>query len=233
MSQAAPIGNKLLATLSQADYDRLLPHLEPVQLSLKQILYEPSQPLQYAYFPRSGIISLLTVLADGQQVVAAHVGNEGMIGVPLLLGTSQIAIQAVVQISGDALRMQAGMFRSEIQPGGALYTLLLRYTQTLLSQISQMVACNRLHPAEERCCYWLAITQDRLDSNELPLTQTALALMLGVRRARVGPIVSTLERAGLIEFQRGKITILDRSGLEAAACECYRIVRTEIDRLFE
>ncbi len=232
MVSDSPVKNKLLAALPSAEYEKLLPHLEQVHLPLHQVLFEPNQPLQYAYFPLSGAICLFNVMEGGQRIRAATIGNEGMVGVSLILGTGQTPIQAITQISGDALRIQASVFKAEVYWGRPLYTLLLRYTQTLMSQISQMVACNQLHSPEERFCYLLAMIQDRIGLEELPLTQEALSLLVGAPKSTIKAIAATLERAGLIHYQRGKVTIVDRSGLEAAACDCYRIVKAEFDRLF-
>ncbi len=228
----SPIKNKLLAALPSAEYERLLPNLERVHLPSNQILFEPNQPLQYAYFPLDGVICLFNVMEAGQRIRAATIGNEGMVGVPLVLGTGRTPIQAVTQIPGDALRIQASVFRTDVDWSSPFYTLLLRYTQTLMSQISQMVACNQLHLPEERLCYLLAMFQDRVNSEELALTQENLALLVGIPRVNIKAIATTLERAGLIRYQRGKITILDRVGLEAAACDCYKTVKAEFDRLF-
>ena len=191
----------------------------------------PNEPIEYVYFPNSGIISLVNLTEDGGTVEAATVGNEGMVGLPLLLGTDRMIGQAITQIVGDALRMKADVFKQEVTPASPLYSLLLRYTQALMNLISQSVACNRLHSVEDRCCRWLLLCQDRVESDEFPLTQEFLAQMLGVRRASVSVVAATLQKAGLIRYRRGKITILDRLGLEAASCECYQIVKQELDRL--
>lgn len=229
----SPVQNKLLAAIPSSEYERLLPHLEQVHLLSNQTLFEPNQPLHYAYFPLNGAICLFNVMAGGQRIRAATIGNEGMVGVPLILGTEQTPTQAVTQIPGDALRISASVFRTEVGWGSPLYTLLLRYTQTLMSQISQMVTCNQLHSPEERFCYLLAMLQDRIGLEELPLTQETLALLVGAPRATIKAIATTLERAGLIHYQRGKIIILDRVGLEAVTCDCYKIVRAEFERLFK
>lgn len=231
MCQNSLINNKVLAALPLSDYERLLPHLEQVHLPLKSVLGESNQPFQYAYFPLTTVVSLFSVMEAGQHVETATVGNEGMIGLPLVLGTLQIPMQAVTQIAGEALRIPAAILQAELRQGGFLHSLLLRYTQTLMSQIAQTVACTRLHTEEERCCFLLALMQDRTGSEELPLTQEALASLVGVRRADVKAIATTLERAGFIYYQRGKIRILDRSGLEAAACDCYHTLKAEFDRL--
>jgi len=230
-SSRNPVSNNLLAALPREEYQRLLPNLEPVSLSIKQILYEPNTPIEYAYFPNTAVASLLNLMQDGQTIEAATVGKEGMIGVPLLLGTTQIPIQVIVQIPGDGLRMKADVFKAQVYAGSPLYTLLLRYTQTLMNQISQTAACNRLHSVEGRCCRWLLMTRDRVESDQFPLTQEFLSYMLGVRRASVSEVAATLQKAGLIDYHRGKITIRDRQGLEAASCECYRATQQEFERL--
>lgn len=233
MSQLSSSSNHLLTSLSASDHDRIQALLEPVQLSLGQVLYEPNQSIEYAYFPLSAVVSLLNEMEGGYRVETATVGNEGMIGVPLVLGTADIPMRAIVQIAGEALRISAKALQSELNTEQGLHLLLLRYIQTLMSQISQNLACTRLHSAQERCCYLLLLTQDRIGLAELPLTHEVLSRMVGVRRDSIGSIVTTLERAGLVQHQRGRITILDRSGLEAAACECYRIVRSEFDRALD
>ena len=230
-SSPNPVGNKLLAAVSKEEYDRLLPHLEPVYLSLKQCLYEPNEPIEYAYFPITSVCSLLNVMKDGEAIEAATVGNEAMIGVPLLLGTTQMPMRAIAQIPGDALRMKAYVFQREVSWGCQLHTLLLRYTQTLMNQFAQTSACNRLHSVEQRCCRWLLMTRDRIQSDKFPLTHEFLSLMLGVRRASVSEVAATLQKAGLIRYHRGKVTILDSERLEAGSCECYGAIKQEIERL--
>lgn len=225
------VGNKLLAALPREEYQRLLPYLEPVSLSLRQVLYAPNEPIKYAYFINTGVGSLLNVMEDGQSIEAASVGNEGMIGVPLLLGTTQIPNETIVQVPGDGWRINADVFKAEVYWSSPLHTLLLRYTQMLMNQISQTSACNRLHSVEKRCCRWLLITHDRVESDQFPLTQEFLSIMLGVRRASVSEVAATLQQAGLIDYHRGIIKIRDRQGLEAACCECYRSVKQEFDRL--
>ncbi len=230
-SSRNPVSNHLLAALPQEEYERLLPNLEPVSLSLKQSLYEPNEPIDYAYFINSGATSLLNLMQDGQTIEAATVGKEGMVGVPLLLGTTQIPLQVIVQIPGDGLRMKTDVFKAQVSWGCPLHTLLLRYMQTLMNQISQTSACNRLHSVEARCCRWLLMTHDRMESDSFPLTQEFLSYMLGVRRASVSEVAATLQKSGLINYHRGQITIRDRKGLEAASCECYQSTQQEFKRL--
>ena len=205
--------------------------METVSLAFKQIIYAPNQPIEHIYFPKSGIISLVNITEDGRTVEAATVGNEGMVGIPVLLGADRMPGQAISQIAGDAMRMKSDIFKRQVLPGSPLHNLLLRYTQALLNQISQSVACNCLHSIEQRCCRWLLITHDRVKSDQFPLTQELLSQMLGVRRASVSEVAATLQKAGFIRYSRGRIRILDRRGLEETSCECYRIVKEEFDRL--
>jgi CRP-like cAMP-binding protein len=230
-SDRNPVGNKLLATLSREEYDRLLPHLELVSLSSEQVLYEVNRPIEYAYFPINGICSVLNVMQDGQGIEAATVGNEGMIGVPLLLGTHQIPMRAISQIPSDAWGMKADVFIRNVCWGCPLHTLLLGYTQTLMNQIFQTATCNRLHPVEKRCCRWLLMTRDRVNSDEFPLSPEVLSQMLGVRRSSRAEVVAKLGKAGLIRYEGGTMTLLDPQGLESAACECYQVLKQECDRL--
>ncbi len=223
--------NQLLSALPKEEYELLLPNLEPVSLPFKQIIYEPNEPIEYVYFPNSGIISLVNFTEEGGTVEAATVGNEGMVGIPVLLGADRMIGQAISQIVGDALRMKTDIFKRQVTPGSSLHTQLLRYTLALMNLISQSVACNRLHSVEKRCCRWLLLCQDRVQSNEFYLTQELLSQMLGVRRPSVSEVAALLQKAGLIRYSRGKITILNRQGLEATSCECYRIVKDEFKRL--
>ena len=225
------IKNQLLSALPTEEYERLLPNLEAVSLTPKQIIYAPNESIEYVYFPNNGIISLVNFTEDGSTVEAATVGNEGMAGIAVLLGADRMISEAVSQVPGDGLRMKTEVFKRQVTPGSPLHNLLLRYTLALLNLISQSVACNRLHSVEQRCCRWLLLCQDRVQSNEFPLTQEFLSQMLGVRRASVSVVAAILQRAGLIRYSRGKITILDRQGLEASSCGCYRVVKDEFDRL--
>lgn len=225
------VGNKLLAALPSSEYQRLLPHLETVPLPYKQTLYQPNEPIQHVYFPNRGVISLINVMEDGGAIEVATIGNEGMIGVPVLLGADRVPAETFMQVPGDGLRMKVDVFKREVTPGSPSYNLLLRYTQALIDQISQSAACNRLHSVEERCCRWLLLTQDRVDSDKFPMTHEFLAQMLGVRRASVSEVAATLQKAGLISYHRGQMTILDRKGLEAGSCECYLVITKEYARL--
>ena len=224
--------NRLLAALPQDEYERLVANMESVFLKFKQSVYEPNEPIEYVYFVQNGVTSLLNVMEDGREVEVATVGNEGMVGLPVFLGADKIPGRAFSQIPGDALRMKADVFKDKVTPGTRLHDLLQRYTQALFNQIAQGAACNSLHSVEERMCRWLLMTQDRVGEDEFPLTQEFLSQMLGVRRPTVSTAASILQKAGLIRYSRGNITILDREGLEASSCECYRIIQTEFERLF-
>lgn len=227
----APIGiNRILESLPADVRQRLREQMTPVRLALKQVLYEQNAPISHIYFPLNGVVSLLTVMKDGSAIEVATVGNEGMVGLPVFLGAGSMPGRAISQIPGDALRMTADVFRTEVN-AVALQQILQRYTQGLLNQIAQSAACNRLHPMIERCARWLLMTHDRVGRDQFPLTHEFLSQMLGVRRATVTVAVGALQQAGLIRSQRGQMTILDREGLESASCECYRIIRDEYDRL--
>ncbi|MEH2070417.1 MAG: Crp/Fnr family transcriptional regulator [Nostoc sp.] len=223
--------NQLLASLPSEEYSRIVSYMESVPLEFKQTLYERNQPIEYVYFLTHGVASLLTVMADGTAVEVATVGNEGMVGLPVLLGADRIPGECFTQVPGYALRMRADAFKTYVTPGSQLYNLLQRYTQALFNDIAQSTACNRLHSIEQRFCRWLLTTTDRVGESTFPLTQEFLAQMLGVNRSSVSVTASLFQRAGLIQYVRGQMTVLDRSGLEATACECYRIVQGEFERL--
>lgn len=223
--------NQLLGALSQQEYERLLPFLETVYLPLKQTLYEVNEPIQYVYFPQTTVISLLTVMDNGDALEFGTVGNEGMIGTSVLLETDQVPSLAFSQIPGLATRMKTDVFKREVPPGSQLYSLLQRYIQTFFNQIAQSAACNRLHPIEKRFCRWLLMTRDRAGSDEFVLTQEFLAQMLGVRRAGVSEVASQFQEFGLIRYHRGNINILDREALKANACECYAKIREQFEQL--
>ncbi|MCK9395579.1 MAG: Crp/Fnr family transcriptional regulator [Methylobacter sp.] len=232
----SPWQNHLLGSLSIDEYERLSPYLEPVEIRLGDVLYESGGELRYAYFPTTCIVSLLYVMQNGAPGEIAMVGNDGMIGVSLFMGGGSMPNRAVVRSAGLAYRLRAHRFMKEFNyseecGGGTLRKLLLRYTQGLITQIAQTSACNRHHLVDQQLCRWLLLNLDRLPSNELFMTQELIANMLGVRREGVTEAAGKLQQAGLIEYRRGRITVLDRQGLEARACECYQTVKTEIDRL--
>jgi CRP-like cAMP-binding protein len=205
--------------------------MESVSLEYQQDLYNPNEPIDYVYFLKSGVVSLLTIMQNGDAVEVGTVGNEGMVGLPVFLEADSVPGKAFAQIPGDAWRMRADKFKEYISPGTPLHELLQRYTQALFNQISQSAACNRLHSIEERACRWLLMTHDRVGEDLFPLTQEFLAHMLGVRRPTVSTVAAILQKAGFIRYSRGKVMILDRKGLESASCECYEIIKAEFERL--
>ena len=232
MSEASPKAvNRLLAALPDAEYQRLIPHLEHVSLSLKQVLYEVGEPIEYVYFPHQSIVSALSTMEDGSMVEVGLVGNDGIVGIPAALGDNITATTAMVQVPDSAMRMKASLLKSEFQRGGSLQSLLLRYMQAQHAFVSQNAACNRLHYLEGRLARWLLLVCDRVESNELPLTHEFMSQMLGVRRAGVTEAANMLQQSGLIRYTRGKITILNRQELEATSCECYEIIKGEYARL--
>lgn len=223
--------NRLLNALPTEEYKQIKPHLEFVVLDFKQILYEVNQPIEFVYFVLDGVASLLTVMDDGAIAEVGTIGNEGLVGLPVFLGAKQIPGRAIVQVSGKAMRMNAEDFKHQVSSGTVLFSLLQRYTQALFNQIAQSAACNRLHTIEERFCRWILMTQDRVNAEEFFLTQEFLGYMLGVGRPSVSLVAATLQKAGLIHYRRGKMKIVDREGLEATSCECYRIIKEEFERL--
>jgi CRP-like cAMP-binding protein len=226
-----PRQNHLLDALPASDYERLASHLESFPMELGDVLYESGDPLRYVYFPTTAIISLLYVMADGASAEIAVVGNEGILGISLFMGGETTPSRAVVQSAGHAFRLRADMLKSEFGRFGPTMHLLLRYTQALITQMAQTAVCNRHHSVDQQLCRWLLLSLDRLSSNELSMTQELIANMLGVRREGVTEAAGKLQEAGLIRYRRGRITVLDRPGLEARSCECYRVVKTEVDRL--
>jgi CRP-like cAMP-binding protein len=226
-----PLQNHLLEALPTEVYDRLFPHLELVLMPLGKVLYESGETLNYAYFPTTCIVSLLYVMENGASAEIAVVGNEGIIGVALFMGGGTMPNRAVVQSAGYAYRLRGTIMQKEFDLYGALLHLLLRYTQALITQMAQTAVCNRHHSVDQQLCRWLLLSLDRLQSSELIMTQELIANMLGVRREGVTEAAGNLQRAGLIDYNRGRITVLDRAGLEKRVCECYQVVKTESDRL--
>jgi CRP-like cAMP-binding protein len=223
--------NHLLDALPGSDYARLAPHLEVVPLKLGDVLYESGDALRYVYFPTTAIISLLYVMEDGASAEIAIVGNEGILGISLFMGGETTPSRAVVQSAGHAFRLKAGLLKDEFGRFGPTMHLLLRYTQALITQMAQTAVCNRHHSIDQQLCRWLLLSLDRLASNELAMTQELIANMLGVRREGVTEAAGKLQDAGLIHYSRGKITVVDRGGLETRSCECYQVVKKEFDRL--
>ena len=226
-----PHQNHLLDALPEGDYDRLKSQLELIPMALGQVLYEPGTRLRYVYFPTTSIVSLLYVMEDGASAEIAVVGNEGMLGISLFMGGETTPSHAVVQSAGYGVRLKAQSLKQEFARFGPMMHLLLRYTQALITQMAQTAVCNRHHSVDQQLCRWLLLSLDRLATNELSMTQELIANMLGVRREGVTEAAGKLQEAGLIRYNRGRITVLDRPGLEARSCECYQVVKTEFDRL--
>jgi CRP-like cAMP-binding protein len=232
MSEASPQAvNRLLAALPDAEYQHLVPHLERVPLSLKQVLYKAGESIEYVYFPLRAVVSLISTSEEGSMVEVGLVGNEGIVGIPAVLGDNIAIATAMVQVAGFGMRMKASLLKTEFQRGGSLQSLLLRYTQALYALVSQAAACNGIHRLDQRLARWLLLMCERVDSNELLLTQELISKLLGVRRAGVTEAANSLQRAGIIRYSRGKITILNRQKLEAASCSCYKIIKGEYARL--
>ncbi|HEX8721417.1 MAG TPA: Crp/Fnr family transcriptional regulator [Pyrinomonadaceae bacterium] len=223
--------NRLLAALPREEYERILPHLGPVCFKLGEVVYESGVQMEHIYFPTTAIVSLLYLMENGASAEMGMAGNEGLVGVALFMGGNTMPNRAVVQSAGGAVRMRAQVLRDEFARGGAFQRLLLRYTQALLTQMSQTAVCNRLHAIEQQLCRWLLLSHDRLDSDELVMTQELIANMLGVRREGVTAAAGRLQEQGLISYARGRIQVLDRRGLEVAVCECYKVVKDEYARL--
>jgi CRP-like cAMP-binding protein len=227
----SPKDNALLAVLPEAHYQELLPSLERVDLPLGLAVYESGGPQGYVYFPTSGIVSLLYVLADGASAEIAVTGREGMVGISLFMGGETTPSRAVVQSAGGGFRLRADLVKKEFEAGGPLQHVLLRFTQALITQMTQTAVCNRHHSLEQQLCRWLLLSLDRLPTNELTMTQELIANMLGVRREGVTEAAGKLQAAGLIQYNRGHIKVVDRAKLEEQVCECYSVVKREYDRL--
>ena len=228
---AHPKDNQLLAALPNADWLRWEPLLQPVHLALGQVVYESGATLEHVYFPASAIVSLLYELENGSSAEIAVVGNEGLVGISLFMGGGSTPSRAVVQSAGQGFRLDAQTLKDDFARSGPVLHLLLRYTQALITQMAQTAVCNRHHSLDQQLCRWLLLSLDRLSSNELTMTQELIANMLGVRREGVTEGALALQSAGLIRYSRGRITVLDRPGLERRTCECYAVVKKEYDRL--
>lgn len=224
-----PVTNRLLAALPKKEYQSLLPRLESVSLAFGDIIFEPGDRLRHVYFPDNSIVSLLSAVDDRELLEVGMVGNEGMAGLPVFMGVNKSQTRGLVQGGGSAMRMKSTTLQKETVNGGSLRKLLNRYTHALLTQISQSAACNRFHPVNVRLARWLLMTHDRVEGDEFRLTQEFLSHMLGVRREGVTLAASVLQKQKLISYSRGHLTILNRAGLEAVACKCYRVVKEEYD----
>ena len=226
-----PQQNRLLAALPAAELGQLAAQMELVPLALGEMLYEPDGQLEHGYFPTTSIVSLQYVMASGASAESAGVGNEGMVGISLFMGGNTTPSSAVVQTAGHAYRLERRLLERAFKGAGAMQGLLLRYTQALITQISQTAVCNRHHAVEQQLCRWLLVTLDRVPSGRFVMTQELVASMLGVRREGITEAAGRLQQAGVIRYRRGHIEVLERTGLEARACECYAVVRTELRRL--
>ena len=226
-----PKKNQLLAALPDAEWARWLPALEPVSMPLGQVLYESGMAMSHVYFPTTSIVSLLFVMEDGASAEIAVVGNEGIVGISLFMGGESTPSRSVVQSAGEGFRMRGHLLKEEFNRSGPVLHLLLRYTQALITQMAQTAVCNRHHSLDQQLCRWLLLSLDRLEVPDLVMTQELIANMLGVRREGVTEAASNLQRAGLIRYRRGHITVVDRPGLEHRTCECYGVVKKEYERL--
>lgn len=231
-SSPDPKQNHLLAALRAADYARLLPNLEFTPMALGSVIYEAGAPMDYVYFPTTCIISLLYVMENGDSAEIAIIGNDGLVGVSVFMGGDSMSSRAVVQNAGECYRIEAKLLKQEFDLGGSLQHLALRFTQTLIAQMVQTGACNRHHTLEQQLCRWLLLSLDRLRGNEVVMTQKLISNMLGVHRAGVMDATGRLQQDGLISYGNGRITVLDRPKLEHRVCECYGVVKHEIERLF-
>jgi CRP-like cAMP-binding protein len=224
--------NLLLARLPPAENLRLVARMRPVKLEFKQVLHKFREPVEFVYFPISGAASAVTIMENGTAIEVATIGNEGVVGHSIMDGDDDKSTNdIIIQVAGEALRMDASVLRQEVAKEGPLRLMLLRYNKAFVTQISQSVACNGLHSVQQRCCRWLLITLDRMESNVVPLTHEFLAVMLGVRRSSITEVLNPIHKTGLVSNSRGMITVLDRDGLEKLSCECYRKVKDEFDRL--
>jgi CRP-like cAMP-binding protein len=227
---ADPHVNRLLGLLRPRDYERLRPHLQRIPLEYRQSLYRAYKPIGFVYFIETGVGSLVNTMANGEAAEVGTIGNEGMVGLPLVLGDDRAPTNVYVQVPGAGLRMKATLFTKELAQSASMRMLMLRYTHAFFNQVAQSAACN-LHTIQQRCCRWLLMTHDRMQSDEFLLMQEFLAMMLGVQRTGVTAVAGALQRAGLIRYKRGNVTMIDRQGLKGRSCECYGVSKKEFDRL--
>jgi CRP-like cAMP-binding protein len=223
--------NRLLSLLSDHDYERLRPHLSPVVFDYRKSLYEASRAIEQVYFPVDGVASLVITTADGASAEVGTIGNEGMVGLPICLGDGDAPSSVYVQVPGTALRIDARVFRGELAASPTLNLIMLRYAHAFFNQVAQSAACAHLHRVEQRCCRWLLMTRDRMPTGDFLLTHEFLGMMLGVRRTTVTDVMGSLQKAGLIRYRRGHVTILDHDALQQRSCECYDMSKAEFDRL--
>ena len=223
--------NRLLGLLPPSDYARLRPHLQRIPLTYRQSLYRARKPIGFVYFIETGVGSLVNTMANGEAAEVGTIGNEGMVGLPLVWGDDRAPTSVYVQVPGVGLRMKATLFTQELAHSASMRAVMLRYGHAFFNQVAQSAACNHFHSIQQRCCRWLLMTHDRMQSDQFLLTQEFLAMMLGVQRTGVTTAAGGLQRAGLIRYKRGNVTIVDRRGLERRSCECYRVSKKEFDRL--
>jgi CRP-like cAMP-binding protein len=228
---AEPCGNRLLGLLPPRDYARLLPHLHRIPLEYRQSLYRANKPIGSVYFIETGVGSLVNTMANGQASEVGTIGNEGVVGLPLVFGDDRAPTSVYIQVPGAGLKMKAAIFKRELVRSASMRRVMLRYAHAFFNQVAQSAACNHFHSIDQRCCRWLLMTHDRMQSDEFLLTQEFLAMMLGVQRTGVTVAASALQRAGLIRYSHGNVTIIDRRGLLRHSCECYGVSKKEFDRL--
>jgi len=223
--------NRLLDLLTRNDNESLRPHLETVALEYRKPLYDADTPIEYVWFIETGVGSLVTTMENGDAAEVGTIGNEGMVGLPVLLGDHRAPTTVYIQVPGAGLRMKATLFREALERSGSMRKVMFHYAHAFFNQVAQSAACNQFHPLRQRCCRWLLMTHDRMQSDDFLLTQEFLAMMLGVQRTGVTSAAGALQRQGLIRYKRGHVTIIDRAGLEDHSCECYGISKREFDRL--
>jgi len=228
---ADPRANRLLGLLPPRDYERLRPHLQRIPLAYRQSLYRAQKSIKFVYFIETGVGSLVNTMANGEAAEVGTIGNEGVVGLPLVLGDDRAPTSVYVQVPGVGLRMKAALFKKELARSASMRAVMLRYVHAVFNQVAQSAACNHFHSLQQRCCRWLLMTHDRMHSDEFLLTQEFLAMMLGVQRTGVSSAAGALQRAGLIRYKRGNVTIIDRRGLMRRSCECYGVSKAEFDRL--
>jgi CRP-like cAMP-binding protein len=228
---ADPPANRLLGLLPRRDYERLRPHLRRIPLDYRQSLYRANKPIGFVYFIETGVGSLVNTMANGNAAEVGTIGNEGVVGLPLLLGDDRAPTSVYVQVPGAGLKMKATLFTAELARSASMRAVMLRYAHAFFNQVAQSAACNHFHPIQQRCCRWLLMTHDRMQSDKFLLTQEFLAMMLGVQRTGVTAAAGALQRDGLIRYSRGNVTILDRRSLQDRSCECYGVSKAEFDRL--
>jgi CRP-like cAMP-binding protein len=223
--------NRLLGLLPRKDYERLRPHLHRIPLEYRQSLYEANKPIEFVYFIETGVGSLVNTMSNGQAAEVGTIGNEGVVGLPILLGDDRAPTSVYVQVPGIGLAMKVGLFEKELMRSATTRMVMLRYAHAFFNQVAQSAACNHFHSLRQRCCRWMLMTHDRMQADEFVLTQEFLAMMLGVQRTGVTAAAGALQREGLIRYKRGQVTILDRRGLQKGSCECYGVSKAEFDRL--